>query len=86
MGESKLETHLCVRLRRKGDEVALPTQLIPSHSSASLGSASGVRVGGGGSAGKETSLGTPLYLQEALQRAKPSFLSPSTAASASPGR
>lgn len=43
MEERKLETHLCVRIRRKGNEVARDdTAVLPSYSSASLGFASGM--------------------------------------------
>lgn len=73
MEERKLETHLCVRIRRKGNEVArddtahtLTPVCLPG---LRVGN---VRVGGGGSARKEALLGITLYLQEALQRAKPS--------------
>ena len=77
MEERKLETHLCVRVRRKGNEAAprrlscnlyYPHTLLPPWAS---------RRECAGRWGRERregdlALGITLYLQEALQRAKPS--------------
>lgn len=65
MEERKLETHLCVRVRRKGNEaagddsaVSCTTLILFSLPGLRVGN---VRVGGGGSAGKETLLWGSLY-------------------------